>query len=370
MAGIDRWKISPETRATFTAILDEAPHLGIDRDQVAAAGLPGLRALIALKGVAEAGTRRAKSRALADAQDAVASLAHRKQSRLVNQVQARLLALQGRGSDTEVAHVARGELVVPQAMQGTIVLQVLREAAAAQGIPLEMLRVGSGNNSINPATKAPEFGVMNWLEEVAGVRQQDPNYQREQEQGRNVGGIARIAPILEKSANVRERYVDEVSALDPYGNDARTALKPVFREMTPAETRAAIADKPTGPREGSVGRANVTNPQVNRIAMTGGAIGRGLGVLGVGLAAKDIATSDNRLRAALANAGAAAGGYIGGEGGAALGTLGGLAAPITVPVAAVAGAMGGGSLGYQLGEDLYDIGESLYDHFHKNPAGS
>lgn len=94
-------------------------------------------------------------------------------------------------------------------------------------------------------------------------------------------------------------------------------------------------------------------------------MGRGLGVLGAALAAEDIATSDNPLRAVLANGGATVGGYIGGLGGAALGTLGGLAAPVTVPATAIAGAMGGGSFGYQLGEDLYDVSESLYNRFRK-----
>ena len=82
MASIDRWKISPETRAKFEGLLDEAPKLGIDRDQVAAAGLPGLRALIALKQAAEAGTARVRKRALSEAQGAVASLAHRKRPNL------------------------------------------------------------------------------------------------------------------------------------------------------------------------------------------------------------------------------------------------------------------------------------------------
>jgi hypothetical protein len=169
VAGIDRWKISPETRAKFEAILDEAPRLGIDRDQAAAGGLPGLRALIALKQVAEAGTARAKKRAVADAQSALASLAHRKKTKLVNQVQARLLALQGRGSDTEIAHVARGEMVVPEDLQSNAVLAALAQEAANRGIPLGMLQIGNAQSRINPVTGTAEFGVLDWLKQKIGI---------------------------------------------------------------------------------------------------------------------------------------------------------------------------------------------------------
>jgi hypothetical protein len=80
--------------------------------------------------------------------------APRKPSRQVRQ-----LAAQGRGEDTEVAHVARGELVVPQALQTPEFMAALARAAAAYGVPLERLSVGSARNSINPHTGAPEFAL-------------------------------------------------------------------------------------------------------------------------------------------------------------------------------------------------------------------
>ena len=55
--------------------------------------------------------------------------------------QARELAAAGRGDDTEIAHVALGELVVPEALQSPEVLDVLRRAAASQNIPFDRLRV-------------------------------------------------------------------------------------------------------------------------------------------------------------------------------------------------------------------------------------
>lgn len=71
--------------------------------------------------------------------------------------QAEELAAQGRGEDTEIAHVARGELVVPEILQNAEVLAAVRYAAKAQGIPFDRLRVGNRRNSINPKTGMPEF---------------------------------------------------------------------------------------------------------------------------------------------------------------------------------------------------------------------
>ena len=44
-------------------------------------------------------------------------LQYRKHPELVQQLQARAMALQGRGGDTEVAHVTVGEIVLPRALQ-------------------------------------------------------------------------------------------------------------------------------------------------------------------------------------------------------------------------------------------------------------
>ncbi len=71
--------------------------------------------------------------------------------------QASELAAQGRGEDTEIAHVALGEIVVPEALQTPELLNAVRRAAKERGIPFERLRVGSQKNSINPNTGLPEF---------------------------------------------------------------------------------------------------------------------------------------------------------------------------------------------------------------------
>ncbi len=71
--------------------------------------------------------------------------------------QAEDLAAQGRGEDTEIAHVARGEIVIPAALQTAELLKILRLAAEEHGIPFDRLRVGSRRNSINPNTGVAEF---------------------------------------------------------------------------------------------------------------------------------------------------------------------------------------------------------------------
>lgn len=152
-----RLKLSAETRAAFNELLSEAPRLGLDPERVEAAGLPGLRALLALKQAAESGSAKKRDTHLAQLQGTLRLLQYRKHPELVQQLQARAMALQGRGGDTEVAHVSVGEIVLPSALQTRAVIEALSRAAGDAGIPLNRLRVGSGRNSINPQTGQPEF---------------------------------------------------------------------------------------------------------------------------------------------------------------------------------------------------------------------
>jgi len=77
--------------------------------------------------------------------------------KLIQQIQARLLAAQGRGGDTEVAHVTPGELVLPPDLQTPELMALLQDAADARGINVARLFVGSARNSINPRTRTREF---------------------------------------------------------------------------------------------------------------------------------------------------------------------------------------------------------------------
>jgi hypothetical protein len=83
---------------------------------------------------------------------------HRRQVR-----RARELAAQGRGEDTEIAHVALGELVIPRALQSPELIDALQRSDAAHNIPLEMLSIGNAANQINPSTGQPEFGFGDWF---------------------------------------------------------------------------------------------------------------------------------------------------------------------------------------------------------------
>jgi len=74
-----------------------------------------------------------------------------------NKRQAEDLAAQGRGGDTEIAHVTPGEIVLPDALQTPAVLGAIRQAAMDANIPLGRLRIGSASNSINPETGIAEF---------------------------------------------------------------------------------------------------------------------------------------------------------------------------------------------------------------------
>jgi len=163
--------VSQATRARFEQLLDSAPNLGIDREAAAKAGPVALRALLALKKATQSSSAARRDQYLAQVLDAVSVLEHRQNPELVQNFQARILALKGRGNDTEIAHVARGEIVVPVQLQNGEVLSALKKAAASYDVPLEMLRVGTAINSINPGTGAPEFGVLDWITGLFGNKQ-------------------------------------------------------------------------------------------------------------------------------------------------------------------------------------------------------
>jgi RHS repeat-associated protein len=174
--------------------------------------------------------------------------------------------------------------------------------------------------------------------------------------GTAVGASSRAAAVGVGSDRARRGYEQRVRGLGPGDSAGRAAAKAQARAATPREVRAVIVAKRPGlgAQPGSGGRANVSNAGVNQTARTLGVIGKGAGVIAVGVAAADIATSNNPTRATVANVTAGIGGILGGAGGATLGALGGPAAPVTVPAGGVAGSIAGGNAGYRLGEKIYD----------------
>lgn len=142
--------MSSQTRERFEQLLDRASSLGIDPAKVAAAGPPALRALLALTQAKDSEAGPQRERHLAKVQDILHILQHREHPELVQQIQKAVVALHGRESDTEIAHVTRGEIVVPLQLQNAEVVAALRRAAEPYGVPLDMLRVGTVLNRINP----------------------------------------------------------------------------------------------------------------------------------------------------------------------------------------------------------------------------
>ncbi|MDX2143018.1 MAG: hypothetical protein SFV19_06665 [Rhodospirillaceae bacterium] len=91
------------------------------------------------------------------AQDELRRISPRQHPELVSAIQAKLLALQGRGGDTEIAHVTPGEVVIPRNLQTPAVMGTLAAEAMRAGIDPRRYTVGHRANSVNPRTGKPEF---------------------------------------------------------------------------------------------------------------------------------------------------------------------------------------------------------------------
>jgi hypothetical protein len=72
-------------------------------------------------------------------------------------LQGHVLALQGRGRDTKIAHVTPQELVIPARLQTPEFMAHLERIAMSVGIDPRSLRVGSRRGKINPRTGHQEF---------------------------------------------------------------------------------------------------------------------------------------------------------------------------------------------------------------------
>lgn len=316
---------------------------------------PAADAQILLQHATNTGGGGLRQQYLEQAQHELAKLDPARYRSTIQRLQSQIMALQGRHGDTKVAHVARGELVVPTALQNPEVLWALRRAAAPYNIPLEMLSVGNAMNRINPNTGAPEFGIMDW---ISGSFNQGPS-QADTENTTNVaeaaaqGATARAAAARIQASNVRKDYINNVEALGPFDNADREAFKAQMQQATPTEFLTKIRESRgdyLGPNPGSVGRANVTNPVVNQAARELGVAGRGLLGANVVLGLADTATSNNPARTGVANVGAIGGGLLGGALGAPAGPLG-----------AFAGSGVGGIAGYKGGEATYDYLHDLWN---------
>jgi len=105
----------------------------------------------------DAGDGALRGQYLLEAQKEIAKLDPGRHAKLISQLQGEVMALQGRGGDTRLAHVTPGEVVIPERLQTPELLAALHAAAQAQGIDPGRLIVGSRRNSINPKTGQAEF---------------------------------------------------------------------------------------------------------------------------------------------------------------------------------------------------------------------
>jgi len=131
--------------------------LEIPRQVAESGGERALTAMIAIKHAIDAGSGGLRMNYLADAQKHIARIDPARHGRLIQHLQANVVALGGRGGDREIAHVTPGEIVIPQRLQTPAVIDALRAEATHAGIDLESLQIGSGRNSINPHTGQMEF---------------------------------------------------------------------------------------------------------------------------------------------------------------------------------------------------------------------
>lgn len=169
-------------------------------------------------------------------------------------------------------------------------------------------------------------------------------------------GVAKYVGVQSAIAgDVRAAQDAAVRALDPFDSAGRSAIKEAARADTPLIYRDLITSvRPgTGPRPGSIGRANIPNPR----ASLGGSILRvgGRVVVGASLVidAGRIYLSSDRARTAVQ----VGFGTVGAFGGGALGALGGSAlapGPGTF-VGGVGGAAIGGAGGEAFGGAAFDF---------------
>lgn len=151
----------------------------------------------------------------------------------------------------------------------------------------------------------------------------------------------------------RGRYAKIASKLDPNDGLGRTVLKIDSRDKTPTLIRNFIeAERPSvGPKPGSGGRANVTDPTMNKLGVGAKYFGATLFVAGLAYEGYTISKAENKSRALMQSTF----GMLGSSGGGLLGAA--IASPSGpgAVVVGIGGSMVGGAAGRSFGGWLYDV---------------
>ncbi|MBL8630723.1 MAG: hypothetical protein JNM81_13890, partial [Rhodospirillaceae bacterium] len=115
-----------------------AKDVGID-PYLAAEGGEDARSILAALRRAKTAKGADKVKHIAAAQTELRKLDPQQHGKLINALQAKVLALQGRGGDTAVAHLEPGEMVVPRAVLTPQLAQLIAAEAARRGIDPKQL---------------------------------------------------------------------------------------------------------------------------------------------------------------------------------------------------------------------------------------
>jgi len=152
-----------------------AKAVGVDPELAAAAGDQARTVINLVRHAARARSATDKARLIREAQEELRRIDPARHGKLVSALQARVLAAQGRGGDTEVAHLSPGEVVLPRSLQTPELMHAIAALAHDRGIDPDRLVV-SGRSSVNPHTEAEEFGMFDrfkhWL--VEGPQPEGP----------------------------------------------------------------------------------------------------------------------------------------------------------------------------------------------------
>lgn len=207
-----------------------ARAIGIDPELATPAGDAARAVINLIRHAAKARTAQDKASLVRDAQAELRRISPARHGKLVGALQTQILALQGRGRDTRIAHVAPGEMVIPRALQTPELMERIATLAAARGIDPRRLMVGAAG-SVNPATGAEEFGlrdtiIKGWLGSSNEGDELD------------LTGIERPLSIVKRSAKLAEpsspadqsRQVRLQKTLNPFG----------LKEPTPEEMAAHL----------------------------------------------------------------------------------------------------------------------------------
>jgi hypothetical protein len=118
---------------------------------------PAADARILLQHAASAGEGPVRQQYLAQAQREIAKLNPARHRTVIHQLQSQVLAVQGRGGDTRIAHVTPGEVVIPVRLQSPEFMAAFAQLARAHGIDPAEFQVGNERNKVNPQTGQLEF---------------------------------------------------------------------------------------------------------------------------------------------------------------------------------------------------------------------